>query len=68
MPRMGRTQAPTQKTALELQVKVSASAGTMEIIEEVNDNKFRILINPSSTYIGLQIDGDAQSGSGCTGL
>ena len=53
---------------MELQVKVSASAGTMEIIEEVNDNKFRVLINPSSASVTVEVDGTYKSGTGCTGL
>ena len=40
----------------------------MEIIEEINDNKFKVEVNPSSTSLSLEVDGDSKSSSQCSGL
>lgn len=39
--------------SMEVQVKVSASASSMDIIKEVNEDKFRVWITPSTWEIGL---------------
>ena len=54
--------------SLEFQAKVSASAGTMEILEEVGENKLRVQVNPSSSQMKLYIDGETGTASGCSAL
>ena len=40
----------------------------MNIIEEVNDNKFNVKVNPSSTKLSLEVNGVSRSASFCTDL
>ena len=36
---------------MEVEVKVSGSASSMKIIEEVTENKFIVQLNPSSSQV-----------------
>ena len=53
---------------MEVQVKVSGSASSMKIIEEVGDNKFIVHVNPSTAYLAVEIDGVSRGSSSCNGL
>ena len=53
---------------MEVEVKVSGSASSMNIIEEVGDNKFIVSVNPSTAYLAVEIDGVSKGGTTCTGL
>ena len=53
---------------MEFQIKVAASASTMEIIEEVIENKLKVSVNPTNVQVILEIDGETGTGSSCAAL
>ena len=53
---------------MEFQVKVTGSELEMDIIEEVIDNKFKVKINPSVSYLGMEVDGVVKGSTICTAL
>ena len=47
---------------------MAASASTMEIIEEVIENKLKVSVNPTNVQVILEIDGETGTGSSCAAL
>lgn len=47
---------------------MSGSSSTMPIIEEVVENKFVVEVNPSSAYLGVEVDGTSKGATSCSGL
>ena len=40
----------------------------MKIIEEINEYKFKVEVNPGGTYLGVYIDGETKGTSSCNVL
>ena len=53
---------------MQFEVKVDASASWMEVMEEVNENKFILQIRPNASQLRLYIDGENENASNCVGL
>ena len=53
---------------MQFEVKVDASADLMEVMEEVNENKFILQLKTNASQLRLYIDGENENASNCVGL